>query len=311
MALIPIMSKFNLFQQIRILLRKYRDNVATDAVILDKKLKITSTLSLGAPDGQVASLQQESLDEPIQVTAWHNGLTGAMGALPTIYSEWLIERHYLYSDGSAKTFLDIFDHRLYCLSYLAWQKTHLYALAESQPQLPFHQNILALTGLLDSPSPLAQYAELLLSPTRSMANLERWLSHRFDTAVQIISFKGHWYNVDAQECCQLGNSRQTLGNAPMLGQIRKEIHSHFEVNLGPMTFEALEGFISHEKISPYLWSSIRDYVGPALNFSVYLLINSTDMALRPLGQGTLGLDIFLGCHVDSLPYRVRLPSPTI
>ena len=138
MDLTRITSRFNFYQQVRTLLHKLRgDNTAT-AETLDAKLRIVSPLSLDAPAGQIAGIEQENPEDPLRITVWQNGLTGALGALPTAYTEWMIGRQYRYGDHSAKAFLDMFGHRLYCLDYLAWQKNHLYALAESQTQLPLH-----------------------------------------------------------------------------------------------------------------------------------------------------------------------------
>ncbi|EPL4526986.1 type VI secretion system baseplate subunit TssG [Enterobacter asburiae] len=313
MALIPIVSKFNLFQQIRLLLRKYRDGHTSDTTLLDGKLRIVSTLSMDAPLGQIERLQQVNADELIQITAWYNGLTGVMGALPTAYTEWLIERHYRYSDRSAKAFIDIFGHRLYCLDYLAWQKNHLYALAESQKPLPLHQGLLALSGLLTgtaSPS-LAKHAALFASPVRSMINLECWLSQHFGVPVQIIPFTGGWREVQAQECCQLSNPAQTLFTAPMLGRMRREAHAHFDVLLGPMSPETSQCFISSEDARLDIWSSVRNYVGPVLDFSVSLTISSADLMLRPLGQSAIGLDLCLGHNPGSYRHQVRLTAPSL
>lgn len=312
MALIPIASKFHFYQQIRLLLRKLRDGRTTDATLLDEKLHISSTLSLEAPLGEVESMQQESPDAPLQITAWRNGLTGAMGALPTAYSEWLIERQYRYSDRSAKAFLDIFSHRLYCLDYLAWQKHHLCAQAESEGQPPLQTAILALSGLLMSdPSPtLTQHAALFASPVCSMVNLERWLTLLFGVPAQIIPFTGGWRSVLGHECCQLGNSAQTLNTAPMMGSARLEVHAHFDVVLGPMSPETSRRFLPSGNLWREVWLRILDYVGPAVDFSVSLNISSADLAPLPLGMRALGLDICLGRNSESHLHQVRLPAPT-
>lgn len=99
----------------------------------------------------------------------------------------MIGRQYRYGDHSAKAFLDIFGHRLYCLDFLAWQKNHLYALAEAQTGSPLQQATLSLTGLLTSQSISGgeNYAHLFSSPVRSMVNLEVWLSHYYAVPVEI------------------------------------------------------------------------------------------------------------------------------
>ncbi|PIJ48244.1 type VI secretion protein [Erwinia sp. OLTSP20] len=313
MALIPIVSRFNFYQQIRLLLRKLRDGRTNDAQLLDQKLRISATLSLDAPHGQVAELRQDNPGDPVQVTAWHHGLTGALGALPTVYTEWLIGRQHRYSDYSAKAFLDIFDHRLYCLDYLAWQKHQLCALAESVDLPPLQNAILSLSGLLnEQPAPaLAQYAALFACSARSMVNLECWLSNVFNVDARIIPFTGSWRSVPEQECCQLGHRGKTLQSAPMIGRVRLEAHSHFDVVLGPMSPETAHRFMPPADNWQTAWSCIRDYVGPVIDFTISLTISSAELKLRPLGVGALGLDLCVGHNNTSHLHQVRLPAPNV
>lgn len=312
MAMIPVISKFHFYQQIRLLLRKLRNGSTSDAMLLNQKLQISSTLSLDAPDGQVKSLCQTFSDEPIQLTAWYNGLTGAMGALPTVYSEWMIERHYRHSDHSAKAFIDIFGHRLYCLDYLVWQKNHLYARAESQRQPPLQKEILALGGLLipDASPSIIKHASLFISPVRSMLNLERWLSQLLGVQALVTPFTGGWCDVPEQESCQLGTPRQTLGAAPMIGRRRLDKNAHFDVILGPMSTNASRRFTAQGDDWRVVWSNIRDYVGPVLDFSVSLLISSVDLTPKPLGESALGHELCIGRPLGLHPHQVRLSAPT-
>ena len=78
MALIPLISKFNFYQQIRLLLRMLRDGEKTDETLLDEALHLTSTLSLNAPEGDVESLSQAAPGEPLTVTAFHHRSRGGV-----------------------------------------------------------------------------------------------------------------------------------------------------------------------------------------------------------------------------------------
>lgn len=300
-------------QQIRLLLRKLRGGKAEDATLLNEKLLIASTLSLAAPRGEIESLEQSSPDVPPHLTAWHNGLTGAMGALPIAYTEWMIERHYRYGDRSAKAFIDMFGHRLYCLDYLAWQKHHLYALAESQAQTPLQSAVLALTGRLNAAPPVTQtqHMPLQASSVLSMVNLERALNLRFGVPSRIVPFTGGWCEVADRERCQLGGPTASLATAPMLGGVRLEVHSRFDVVLGPMTLAASRRFSPPGEAWRDLWAAIRGYVGPVLDFSVSLTIRSADPYPRQLGMNALGLDLCLGSNPKPHDYQVRLPVPVV
>lgn len=311
MDLTRITSRFNFYQQIRTLMHKLRRGKTGTADWLDNHFQLVSTLSLDTPAGQIASIDQATPDDPLRITLWQNGLTGAQGALPTAYTEWMIERQCRYGDHSAKAFLDMFGHRLYCLDYLAWQKNHLYALVESETQLPLQQATMALTGLLASPSVSCgeNYAHLFSSPVRSLVNLEVWFSHYYGIPVHITPFTGGWATVDETEHSQLGNSAQRLETAPMLGRVRWDIQSHFDVTFGPMEQERSQHFTPQGKFYQEIWTRIREYVGPGLGFSIHITISSGNSSPVPLGVGRLGLDICIGHPDPAALINVCLPLP--
>lgn len=311
MDLTRITSRFSFYQQVRTLLHKLRGNHTTTADTLDAKLRLVSPLSLEAPTGQIAGIEQENPDDPLRITVWQNGITGAQGALPTAYTEWMIGRQYRYGDRSAKAFLDMFGHRLYCLDYLAWQKNHLYALAESQTQQPLQQATLALTGLLTSQSVSGgeKYAHLFSSPVRSLVNLEVWLGQYYGVPVHITPFTGGWKTVEETEHCQLGNLTHTLETAPMIGRVRWEVQSNFDVTFGPMSQAHSQRFTPQGKFYQEIWGHIGEYVGPGLDFSVHLTISSDSSPPVPLGGGQLGLDICIGQRDPTALRHVCLPLP--
>lgn len=309
MDLTSITSRFNFYQQVRTLLHKLRGGKACTVETLDSKFHFVSPLTLEAPAGQIVSIKQERRDAPLYVTVGQYGLTGALGILPTIYTEWMITRQYRYGDHCAKAFIDMFGHRLYCLDYLAWQKNHLYALAESQASPPLALATQALTGLLTSRSVSGgdNYAHLFSSSVRSLANLEVWLSHYYGVPVHITPFTGGWNTVEQDEYCQLGKPDQCLETAPMIGLVRWDIQSHFDVTLGPMSQQQSQDFIPQGKFYPEIWERIEEYVGPGLNFSVHLSITNGSSPILTLGCGQLGLDICIGQYDPAAQHLVCLP----
>lgn len=307
MALRVITSKFNAMQQIRTLLYELSEGKTSVADLLDQKIRMVSTLSLSSPDGQVARIEQELPSDLTTITLWQNGLTGALGALPHAYSEWMTERYYRYGDQSAKAFISIFEHRLYCLDYLAWQKNHLYARKEFDTTPALQLSTLALCGLLTSPSgdDTGAYAHLFASPVRSLVNLESWLSHYYSVPVSITPFVSVWQTVEATEHCRLGRSEQTLATAPMVGRNRQDVQSHFNVTFGPITHATAQNLFPNGDDYQGIGVRIQQYVGPTLSFSVYLNIIQS---LVPLGAGRLGLDVTLGEDSPCRTHLVCLPA---
>src|SRR5476649_280678 len=124
------------------------------------------------------------------------------------------------------------------------------------------------------------------------------------------AFYGRLETVDEIEHCQLGKPGQTLETAPMIGSMRWEVQSHFDVTLGPMEQDKSQHFIPQGKFYSEIWGRIREYVGPGLDFTIHLSIRSHNSLPIPLGEGQLGLDICLGRRDPSQLRQVCLPTYT-
>ncbi|UNK62956.1 type VI secretion system baseplate subunit TssG [Buttiauxella ferragutiae] len=309
MALNICFSPHNFFQQVRIMLRHLTKKQGLESKqTLENNLRFISPLSLDTPSGEIGEIEQLAKNQwQVEVAAF--GLTGALGALPTVYTEWLIERHYRYGDKTAKAFLDIFNHRLHTLRYLAWQKYHYYAMAEFSATLPLSDAVQALAGVMQSPSSFQQlrYADLFAHSVRSMLNLETWLKHSFSVPAKITPFTGEWRSMEPTLCCCLGQPSQTLGSAPMLGRVYWDRQSHFTVSLGPVPLRDVGLFLSKGRHYKNLWTHIRDYVGAGLDFDIDILIQNTSNGMTELGTGQIGLDICLGRASEAGQHTIRLP----
>ncbi|MGB7801763.1 type VI secretion system baseplate subunit TssG [Buttiauxella sp.] len=309
MDLSKILSPHNFFQQVRLMLRSLTREQGKDSrQALEEQLYFVSPLSLDAPKGDISSVTSlEKQRWQVEVAA--HGLTGALGALPTVYTEWMIDRYYRHGDKTAKAFLDIFNHRLHSLRYLAWQKYHYYAMAEFSASRPLSQAIRSLSGVAHSTPSLQQerFADVFAHSVRSMLNVETWLKHRFAVAAKVTPFTGGWQVMEPALCCRLGEPAQTLAAAPMLGSVYWDRQSHFTVTLGPVPMKNAGQFLPKGKHYQNLWSHIREYVGLGLDFDIDLLIENTSNVMTPLGVGQLGLDICLGPSAGADLHKIRLP----
>lgn len=310
MDLVKVFSPHNFFQQVRTMLSVLsRKSGMESQKILENNLSFISPLSLDAPQGDIGKINKIG-DGQWQIEVMSHGLTGSLGALPTVYTEWLIERHYRYGDKTAKAFLDIFNNRLHSLRYLAWQKYHYYAMAESGGAFPLREAARALAGMSDSTRGTQhdRYADLFSHPVRSMVNIEIWLKHMLSVPVKVTPFTGGWRKMDADLCTCLGRSNQRLADAPMLGSVRWDIQSHFTVVLGPVAMADAPLYLPKGKHYDALWERIREYVGMGLDFDIDLLIENTSNAATRLGTGQVGLNISLGQPAVAGQHKIRLPA---
>ena len=309
MDLNKVLSPHNFFQQVRTMLRRLTRRQWTDSKkVLEEQLYFVSPLSLDAPKGEITTVTLLE-EQRWQVEVSGHGLTGTLGALPTVYTEWMIERYYRHGGVTAKAFLDIFNHRLHSLRYLAWQKYHYYAMAEFCVTRPLSTALRALSGVTNSSPSLQQeqFADLFAHSVRSMVNFETWFKHLFSVGVKVTPFTGGWQAMEPALCCCLGNAAQPLAVAPMLGGVYWDRQAHFTVTMGPVPMHNAGQFLPKGKHYQKLWSHIREYVGEGLDFDIDLLIENKSNVVTPLGNGQLGLDICLGTSPAAELHKIRLP----
>ena len=82
-------------------------------------LRFTTPASLAFPPSELHSIETGDINTRLCVNFM--GLTGPSGVLPRTYTELLIARK-TNRDRSAQEFLDLFNHRLVSLFWLAWAK---------------------------------------------------------------------------------------------------------------------------------------------------------------------------------------------
>lgn len=310
MDLSKALSKHNFFQQVRVMLLKLKKSGSMKSrQVLEDQLYFVSPLSLEAQRGEVGPIKSLA-NNRWQVQVSSHGLTGAMGALPTTYTEWLIERYYRYGDTAAKAFFDIFNHRLQCLRYLAWLKYHFYAQAEFEVTMPLSSAIRGLSGFKEGEPSLQKerVATLFAHPVRTMVNLETWLKTLYGVPVTITPFTGGWRKMAPSLCSRLGEQGRTLGDAPMIGSVYWDRQSHFTVTVGPILMPTACQFLPEGPSFASLLRHIQEFVGAGLDFDIDLLIQHAGTPRSSLGTGRLGLDICLGNYAELGKQKIRLPA---
>ena len=98
-------------------------------------LRFTTPASLAFPPSELHSIAQA--DAATRVCVNFMGLTGPSGVLPRTYTELLIARKQVQRDQTAQDFLDLFNHRLVSLFWLAWAKHR----PEIGRQFGFHNSV--------------------------------------------------------------------------------------------------------------------------------------------------------------------------
>lgn len=306
MDLSAVFSRYNFFQQVRLMLRRLKmRSEHCDPAELTGAISFVSPLSLDAPRGEIGQIARTE-DGLWQVEVLTHGMTGALGSLPTTYTEWMLDRYYRYGDKTAKAFIDIFNNRLHALRYLAWLKYHYYASYEVSRKRPLSDALQGLAGVMQSVPALQNesFAGLFMHSVRSALNLEMWLENLFSVPARVRSFTGGWLKVSSDQCCLLGHLTLTLGQAPMLGRVRRDMASGFTVELGPLPLSHAPQFLPGGKFYISLSERIREYVGIGHAFSVELITKNDRDGVS--GQGHIGVDVCLGQPTPGF-HRICLP----
>ncbi len=298
-------NKFSLFRKIRFFLSKFRTpNESIDEAV-DKRFRFSSSLSLDAPNGQIESIKKDDETGVYHLSVYDNGLTGANGVLPIAYTEWLIERKMRYNDMTAKAFLDMFDHRIYCLSYLAWQKMHLFGDGNRQEDNVLRNVILSLTGITPCTLGLIglAYTSFYAPSVRSLSGLEQLLSSLYQLSVTVQPFRKKNENVEPQEQAKLGFCQYTLGDGLVIGSVRLVVDSHFDVILGPVDYERALKFMSGGPFHRRIREQILSYTGVTPEFDVRILIQSGENDNKLTSDKKLGFNISIGLGNNNLSSR--------
>ena len=222
-------------------------------------LRFRSLASLSFPPSELCRYQParepEQADATDEMMVSFIGLTGPSGALPTSYTELLLERRQQYKDDSLHAFLDIFSHRATALFFGAWRKYRYWLEVEAGERDGFTRNLLDLGGLGLSQlrkqmGPDAQldenlfiyYAGLLSQKPLSAQALETLIQGFFGVDAALEQFVGQWMKVPATEQSRLGASDSELGVSLFAGARVWDRQTKLQLRLGSMRraqFEAL------------------------------------------------------------------------
>ncbi len=270
---------FDFFQAVRILEKVYRDKhpVGLTHPPLDEVVRFRALQSLTFPPSSIYELLKPDADRPFPLmTVTFMGLTGPSGALPTHYTQLVMD---LGRDvrgperRSLRDWFDLFNHRFVSLFYRAWEKYRFAIPYErGEPFLPepdaFTRSLLSLIGLgtkgqrdrlqvftVRKPATeweerrqtlariddlaLFYYSGILSQRPKNAVNLRTLLSDYFELPVEIQQFRGQWLQIDPVHQTCLG-SHGILGINSVAGSRVWDVQSRFRVRVGPLTYRQFE-----------------------------------------------------------------------
>jgi len=271
--------RFDFFQAVRILEKVYRDRhpVGLAHPPAEEVVRFRAYQSLTFPPSQIYDLLKPDADRPFPLmTITFMGLTGPSGALPTHYTQMLLDigRDVRGPERrSLRDWFDLFNHRLTSLFYRAWEKYRfIFPFERGEPDrrepdaftlalrsisgigMPKLRDRLRIVTLQQDATEweaksttlariddlaLLYYGGILSQRPRNAQNLRILLSDYFRLPVEVAQFQGQWLQIDKGNQTCLG-SYGMLGRTTVAGSRVWDVQSRFRLRVGPLTFEQFE-----------------------------------------------------------------------
>jgi len=223
-------------------------------------LRFTTPASLAFPPSELHSIVQA--DSATRVCVNFMGLTGPSGVLPRTYTELLIARKQVQRDQCAQDFLDLFNHRLVSLFWLAWAKhrpeigrqfgfnnsvyrylEHIVGLGTPALQARLHPNKRSATPAKPLPSAAMSYfSGLIAQRPHGERAIAQVVSAVVGAPVQASGCLGTWQNIAGEARTRLGRANHRLGAGCVLGTRYWDRQTTLRLTIGPIdrnTFNAL------------------------------------------------------------------------
>ena len=280
--------RFDFFQAVRILEKVYRDKhpVGRTHPPADEVVRFRAHQSMTFPPSQIFELLKPEGDRPHPLmTVTFLGLTGPSGAMPTHYTQLLMD---LGRDvrgperRSLRDWFDLFNHRLTSLFYRSWEKYRFafpFERGEPDHRDPdaFTRSLLSLVGLgtpklrdrlqivtrqqdesdweprvtalarIDDLA-LFYYGGILSQRPRNATNLQILLSDYFNLPVAVEQFRGQWLAIDEGNQTCLG-SYGILGQTSVAGSRVWDVQTRFRLRVGPLDYAKFEELLPDRAVS--------------------------------------------------------------
>lgn len=298
--------RFDFYQAVRLLemLHAHTVTVGEGPDARRETVRFHSRVSFAFPASDVQEVTPAtSPGAPAGMQVNFLGLAGAMGPLPTSFTELVLDRVRAHDTGLLE-FLDIFNHRLVSLLYRI-RKIHRLQLnnagPEKAPLTAYVQSILGLglpelRSMMQGPArgvhyrDLLGYAGLLSRRPVSATALQHTLAHYFRVPVRIEQLVGAWRALDPDQHTRIGigGQNQVLGVNTVVGTRMWDQSGRFRIIIGPVGLQRMQEFLPVGSAWRPLAEMTRFCAGNTLDFTVRLRLTAAEAPETRLGSARLG-----------------------
>ena len=264
-------------------------------------LRFTTPASLAFPPSELHSIAQA--DAATRVCVNFMGLTGPSGVLPRTYTELLIARKQVQRDQTAQDFLDLFNHRLVSLFWLAWAKhrpeigrqfgfhnsvyrylEHIVGLGTPALQARLHPNKRSAAPAKPLPSAAMSYfSGLIAQRPHGERAIAQVVSGVVGAPVQASGCLGTWQPIPADARTRLRRRGHRLGDDAVIGARYWDRQTTLQLTIGPLDARRFHALLPRSSHLRDLMELVRFLTGLALDLRIRLSLRADQVPPLRLG----------------------------
>lgn len=286
-------------------------------------LRFTTPASLAFPPSELNSIETGDINTRVCVNFM--GLTGPSGVLPRTYTELLIARK-THRDRSAQEFLDVFNHRLVSLFWLAWAKhrpeigrqfgfqnsvlrylEYVVGLGTPALQARLHPNRRVSQKTRELPgAALVYFSGLVAQRPHGERAIAQVVSAVVGAPVQAAGCLGTWQTISNDARTRLGREAHRLGHGCVLGSRYWDRQTTLRLTIGPLDRARFNTLLPRGPRLGDVIELTRFLTGLAIDLRVRLSLRADQVPPLRLGardddRPQLGWNTWLGGRRDPRP----------
>ena len=292
-------ERFDFFQAVRLLEMQVGED-------FDARVRLRPDRSMGFPKSDLAAFSVQGAGEVYELTTNFLGLYGVSSPLPAQVSQRVL--HADEQEPPLRAFLDVFNHQLLHLYYLAWKKYRHEIGFGSDGEDPIGKRLLALMGVHGTPLRRALPVEpdrllprlgLLTLCSRAPASLTQLICGLMPEVppVRVTEFAVRSVRIRDDERCKLGQRHCRLGEDLVTGSHVKDIAGAIRLVLGPMSYDDYLAFGAGGAKRQQLLALVRYLLVDPLDIQITVVLAEGEAAVGQLGvprHSALGRSLWVG-----------------
>lgn len=303
-------------QLLRCLQSETASRIGLERDLSKQHVQLSVELDPHFPTNELSSWTPSSTGSRPILAVQFFGLYGSTGALPHHYTQLIVER-IRDKDHTFREFLDIFNHRLLCLFYRAWEKYAFPVAFETARRVGAEDpTTMALWGIIGNRLPasrhrlslnddtLLYYGGIFAASGRPTAQSLRAMVQDFTgIATEVKPLVGQWLVLQLEDRTRIGSPPRgaSLGNRlgidTIVGERIWDVESRLCVMLGPVTWEHFNKYLPDQRASQILSDLVRRYLGPQWDVDLCVIPRRDQVRgarLAPSFGPRLGWNTWLG-----------------